>query len=533
MSIADKLKALPFYAELMEKTFPVPDLCNLVAQLHLNKALLKQVIYKQWHTKKRIKKTSLNYQDKFQLYFSNDGNYFIENVSNNSSDTINIWDASNYKPIHSLQHIFHAFFSPTNDYLCVQYMDATKTIVYPMPLPDCFKKQQEFALLMPRTFEYRDITIAASHDGTILLIRERNGSQSSYTLYHLDIPNRSYSTQQLPNIPHNASLVIIHPGNKHLVYRTNNYDRAENIIALYDIDNPTSTQEIKMIFPYLDNGIAINNTGDLLMLDNHALYQFQETPICVKKFEVASKNILFIPQKKLLLYHEASDNYLITDEEGQEFAKIKVPSTTNQIITNDSNTHIAATFITQPWSKELPQVWLFNVSEHTKSIPITKIIFPRHSTVFNAEFTKDQLIVLQSNTTQLRDMEGDKVLDLGRCKKFAINPKTNAIITIHNNNYQISSDHGTYTAVCPTKMHLHTINSAEAQKMINTITQSLTLSQALLFNAHGKRKKIKELYPNLPSGRALQSLPKQYLTKSFTLKDKPYNSTSALKLLTQ
>lgn len=130
---------------------------------------------------------------------------------------------------------------------------------------------------------------------------------------------------------------------------------------------------------------------------------------------------------------------------------------------------------------------------------------------------------------ELWDMEGDKVLNLGKGQRSALHPDCRSILmsnTIVGNIYDIWAE---------TKLYLAHPHIKDATACLNDIKKSLTLSQALLFDArcsHRKDDKRIQLYPNMPNGRAVASFKNEhtFLTKKFELKEEKFILTNQLTL---
>jgi WD40 repeat protein len=532
MAIADKLKALPFYAELMEQLITVPELRNSFVHIILNQLLLKQAVYKKYYSKKCIKNSLHDTTDNFTLLFSNNGKHFADTISYDRCDRMTLWDAPHFNASYSIIHPTTIVFSPTNKYLLVYCQKNGSDKVTNLGIH--FLKNHQFKLFSTDSCHTHNITLIPSPKGQYILqelsTKEGHTKAHPYTLYYINSDNQ-IALKILREDIAQARRIIFHPNGKQLICSL------ENSVVLYDINNPKNTREIYRFDEWFDPQLIINQKGNLLVIDSDQLFDISNKPTKIRHLDGHNKldALLFIPQKNIVAYQSYQHLYII-DEDNKKLLKYQTGKI-RQLAADTSGTYLATICERYPMNSEFAStLLLLNLTTSSPYVSMMKIIFPQ-ANLYSIAFTKDQLLAVQSHTLQLLDMQGDTVLNLGECQKYAINPQYNFLMTAKRYNEYLRINDTHYDVIPgPTKMYLHTINTHQVQKTINNITNSLTLS--LLINAHFSCKKKKELYSNLPSGRALTAFKQdekfkneQFLVKRFTLKEKQYNQP-ALKLLT-
>jgi hypothetical protein len=480
MDITEELKALLFYAELMEQLLQVQELCNQFAISYLDQVPLKKAIYKKCLEKKHIKTTEKNNEETIFLACSHDGTYCAETVlccrdndTGHYEDTayrFNLWDTHTHKLI--------------------------KTYSF-------FKSRDCGPLAGPISF---------SPDNK-----------------HIIIDNMVYDVHQdtFANIP-NESNYYYHPSfsidGQCIITRNGRYNLNGTLIEQFKKSDEISHK------------ISISSDGSQL-LKNEKVFLNIKAPyneIIIKEFtknNVYMRNVIgfFIPHKKLFLLKINSAMLYLIDKDGKIITS-KKDCVSNQCADKTGNYLVTISPTKNCQHNPHPMITFWNLSNSPSSISQIKVKtdLGRIPTI---EFTKDQLLVTQSTTTKLWDMDGDEVLDLGCSNCHSCNSCTGSIITAHNMYTQLPSDtpHSHIPLPGRTTLWHWDINAPKAKHILSTITQSLTLSHVLLLNAHAshrKTKKRKNLDPDMPDGRALASFTKKYgkeykfLTKNFKLNTK-------------
>lgn len=503
MGITEKLKSPLFYAELIEPLVREKKLLYRFAYKQFNHAELKKIIFKKCLKKKSIKNNHNNGTNTFSLSFSNDGNYFTETVTKEGCGRESyLWDAKKLSPITEFGYIKSSTHGRINDYLI------TDDSVY-------FIKQNKL-VNMNHHSDYNKYHI--SPDGRFFI---------PFTLCTL--LNRSpnlcdtRACKEYPLlIPEDAKSEIkafFHPNNTTLIYTTEN--SPSNYITIHDLKDPNKqqTKVYSKIHSRYNRKLAMSTDGSLLLLNHNILLNIQDpyNPIIVKEWEFNTTTqqtyeAFFIPHKNILVYSSNCKTLCLIDNHGDTIATYKAPTPITKAFTDNSGNYLAF-LIGSTTSEASSDITLWNLSHLPSHINITKIKTDAH--IHDIAFTKDQLLLTQSYTTKLWDMNGDEVLDLGQSNAHGINPQTGSIITAHNLSTIIpTTDYRSHIPISgPTKMYCYDINTQQAISIIKNITESLTLCQALLLNkylAHRKTKHHHKLYPNLPDGRALTSFITEY-----------------------
>jgi hypothetical protein len=516
MDIAEKLKSPLFYAELMEQLMPIQDLLNMFALNYINfelKAKLKKIIYKKYLKRIRINDRirSTYHENSMQtlsIIFSNNGEYFTETILTPHDKFITyLWDARTLSRIEKFHDCETATFSPKDDY-----------IVIGEGLYFIKKKSCRFIDLCNHNKPL------ISPDGCFLV--QNSKSDTSYILCN----TKTLSTKHFLSKPHyDQTNFCFHPDNKTLLYSRGIYS---NDLTIYDLEKPNNQcTKIYSETPQSSdhrNKIAINTKGSLVLLNHNTLLNIQNlhSPTIIKEWEFNRKiqcfyNAFFIPNKNIIIYQPDETTFYLINESGDTIKKHE--SLVTNIVTDNTGNYLA--FLTLDKKNKTPEtINLWNLSDLPSKIRTIKI--NTNTYINKIEFTKDQLLVTQSYTTKVWDMNGDPILNLGPSKANAINPKTGSIVTSNTLGITVLGTFKSRKKIPgPKKMNYFNINAPEAVTTINRIIKSLTLSQALLLNKHFSHKKTKnkrQFYPNLPDGRTLASFTEKdkFLIKNFELHTK-------------
>lgn len=492
MDITEKLKASLFYADLMEQILPVKELINYFARTCLDKTSLKKAIYKK-HLKK--KSTTL-YKDNtatkiINLQFFYDGSYFAETITKDYDSYItNLRQTQNFFPFRIIQQAKYVTFSRDGRFIILCDYQGN----FFLNTPD-FTRRLDIPTSVPIFPEIHPSSNA-------IIIGNR--------LYAID---EEYNTTRTNISDKNTCRSVFHPSLPLIISAEKNED-SKTEITVHNLEQSTQ----KLVGTYQTDphsnltAIVINSDGSLLAIDNDIVLNIQD-PYNPKILQLhidtnSYVRINFITQKLITFFQQRTktERFCLLNKKGKVI--LSGDRMLRSIITDPTYNYIALLFND---SNNLSFIEIFKISDLKKNT--RPLIINEHSNVANIAFVNDQLLLTQSYTTKLWDMEGDEVLNFGRTNHYAIHPQTHSIIVSRNLTCNIPTDFSSGRPIQgPTKLYHYTIDTPKAQQTIKTITESLTLSQALLLNNYfsEKIKKEKKLYPNLPDGRVFDSLPEKH-----------------------
>jgi len=515
MKITAQLKALLFYTELMLPLIPLQELQNRFSYEHFNPAKFKKIIYKKYLKKTCIQNNHQPGTKILSINFDNTGNYFTETAKLSQNRYITyLWNTKALSIIKNFAGCQSPTFIPHKN--CIITNDG----IY-------FIKKDLYYI---KSFNNNDKPIISPQGDFFIHCLNPN---HLYTLFNTDTLNET-KLSQTSDYP---ITILFHPDKNTVFYskdiKNKNYLMIYNLITSTHHNTNIITKN-SLLLPST-NTCAINTHGSLLLLNHCRLYNIKNP----YKPKIIKENICnrasdyepwFIPHKDIIFYQLTPSFFCLLDCCGNIITlyqpSTSLPRSIINITTDSTGNYLA--FINNKAHKP-STIELWNLSTLPSKIGILRI----HPglCIHKIEFTKDQLLLTQSTTTQLWDMNGDNILNLGPSNTNAINPHTGSIITSQNLSLPIPSTTFLNDTIIPGRIKTYycDINAQEAQETMTTIIKALTLPEVLLLNkyyAHKKTKKSYKLYPNLPDGRMLQTLIKKYgnLLEKFSLHARNYTS---------
>ena len=543
MDITEWLKCPLFYAELMEALMTEKQLVNAFALNQLNDKAVTKPISEHFTEKKCIKKSNLN-REKPYIAHSNDDKYFTENISNNSSqDQIHLWSIQPLKQIKTFPGYSAALFSP----------DCRHIIIGPA-LRHC-----ETMAISPFLYSIEHDTqreLVSDHKSyhQYNVLFDPQGRYFLQTLSHANDGKKHILTQllnenKLTTIElawGNASSFCFIPEDEHLLYIN-----GQNQLIRYNSNNP-SLEQILLDGCGQYMNINIERNQPLLI----SLSQMQQKTLLYCSQDPNNKDQLLVErivklespvnyssrsayssQLNRMAYNSSNTTLQLIDDCGNKIAHHQLDTEKHQginhIVFHKEGNYLASLNerIDRTHNLLLSSIILWNLSDRPH-IPGIRIDRPYR--INECSFTKAGNLLTHGNKTELWNMNGTKIATLGKnqnsCHQIADH---SFLLTEIIEKYSSTLEWSSAMRILSTKLyHVH-IDEGKIAANIEKTKKSLSLSQALLLNAHHPHRKDKKptiLYPNMPDGRALASLrqtfsaDKQYkiLAKNFKLKKHPF-----------
>lgn len=526
MDIADKLKCIIFYAELMEQIIPTKDLISpFLLKVTTISRLLKKSTYKHFLEKKCIKKSQYHTLNDVVSSYSPNGDYFFENIPKKDSKyRINLWNTEKRRCIKIFPHYSKAVFSPSNDYI----------ILYGRTIP------KGGLLLLYSIVHDQSITLLSSHlnhlwgspiispegdyiiqniDQGYLLITYKNGNKIEKMI--------------LQNEWFYAITCCFSPDNNHIIYGTK-----DNDLHMCDVNDPYAIQSsIKCDNLYTaEIGQWNNAEPSLLMIktNNHkkSFFTLQDDQLALTK-KISSKDSYrsvqhaFITSKKIDCYNKNATTLCIMDTENKLLlCTEKMGPSIAQIIADTIGNHVVSLHKESATQPALSTLAFWNISHFPDRL--TKITYPTKDIIDEMQFHSSGLLLTQGPKIELWDMQGDKVLNLGQGQNYALHPTDGSMLLSHSIANKMHDN-----TPRKTKLYLLQPQTKAAMACLEDIQKSLTLSQILLCNEHSPHRKDKKqtrLSPNMPDGRALASFKPEhaFLAEKFILSTQDFIPTDQL-----
>ncbi len=529
MDAAAQLKCPIFYAQLMEEILTEKSIINALALKSINTRLLKKTIYKYFFEKIRIKKLKYHSSKKpIILSYSHNGDYFLENM-NEKTCQINLWTTKEQRCIKSFPGYSHAFFSPQDSYIILYTYKYGKTAKTDILL--YFMSENNSIELVDNHQNYSWYTATIHPNENYIIQSKVVENDSKYSLFHYIKDEKKIQKTSLKNDWNNVSSYLFSSHGNHIICTTKD-DR----LILYDLEKPNNIKDHKKFDNLYHAKLAnINKNSNLLTIlmerEKKLFFTIQDDKLIEKKC-ISSEDTysglkdIFISQKGIYCYNKNATTLCIMDENNKKtlLDTSQIGPCIHNIIADTTGNHIVSLHGSLSSHFALSTLAFWNISGFPDRL--TKIKIDTEYIVQHMHFTYDGLLLTHGKKTELWDMEGDKILNLGRNQQYALHPCFESILVTKQ----------TQVNPCQNKFEVRLFlaypHTKEATACLNDIKTSLTLSQALLFNTYccyRKNKKRTLFHPNLPDGRALASFKKEhkFLINNFKLIKQDFIPTSS------
>lgn len=505
MDVADKLKALSVYVNLLCKALP-----NDIIQKYIPKnieTIRKNKVIKKYYTKKELITNLQRLENKApEVVISNDGNYVLHNIRSHFNGLpIKLWDIKKNLEIDSFcsieQNLKTSFFSPNSTYAIIQgheyvfmYLIAKKK-QYPLCISVYCKANQE---------------ISISPDSKHIILFEPLSNHNA--LWSIDSNNKPQQVFLEPRIwDRFVQCAIFNHDSKKIIY--NGYQKSLNTCSIESPNTPGKQSKLSQENYHSTNTLSLLSDGIHVIAHSPFpdLQNFKDTIFSLKNIHTYTSipnqscaNILplprlDIPHKKLVTHICNMGHTLqLLDLDAQVIASH----------TTKSNAHISAlaadttgNYLACGYSDGTIIMW--NLSNADKRIEGIKVTMPSYP-IKSLTFGNNQLLLAQSGeykynliskkTISQRGsaivwdvVHGNKIFDFCNTIASAMSKNGNRIITISETLRKKNEPLGEVARlITVSAWNLH--NKKIAKKLHKQLTQPKAILLNIQYEADQQKK---------------------------------------------